>query len=322
MKNVLVTGGCGFIGSHFVNAMVRKHPHVNWYNLDCLHPCASIDNIESDVSCATNYKFIQGKIQGKDLVAFLLKEYTIDTIVHFAAQSHVDSSFENSLEYTYDNVYGTHCLLECARTATVPISRFIHISTDEVYGESSYNDVLKKTESSLLSPTNPYAATKAAAEMIVQAYHRSYGLPVIITRGNNVYGPKQFPEKVIPKFITQLKRGEKCTIHGDGSNRRSFLYVDDVVAGLELVLQSGTVGEIYNVGSPEEYTIRYVADMLVKHICGGDVPIEEHISFVEDRAYNDKRYYICDRKLKDLGWETKVSFEEGIARTMNSFMDS
>jgi dTDP-glucose 4,6-dehydratase len=315
MKNVLVTGGCGFIGSNFVNIMVRKYPNLHFYNLDCLYYCGSIKNIDEDVAHASNYTFIKGKLQDKDLITHVLNFHQIDTVVHFAAQSHVDNSFTDSLAYTYDNIYGTHILLECCRVYG-KIEKFVHISTDEVYGESEFTDFDKKTETSMLCPTNPYAATKAASELIARSYYFSFKMPVVITRGNNVFGPRQYIEKVIPRFIHLLSSNKKCTLHGNGSSKRAFIYVDDVASAVETIMLTGVVGEVYNIGTPEELEIKELAKLLIKRIKGSDANIDEWLECVEDRHFNDKRYYISDEKLKSLGWNSAVTFEEGLEKTL------
>ena len=316
-QSILITGGCGFIGSNFMNYMVSKYPQARFVNLDCMNYCSSLKNIT--VSGASNYTFIKGKIQDKDLVNHILASYNIDVIVHFAAQSHVDGSFESSLDYTYDNVLGTHILLECARTYG-KLQRFIHISTDEVYGESGLDSTEeKKTETSVLCPTNPYAATKAAAELIATAYYHSYKLPVVITRGNNVYGPRQYIEKVIPRFIHLLSNNKKCTIHGNGDNLRAFIHVDDVATAVETIMMRGEVGQIYNIGSPEEISVKEVAQKLVALMEKGAA--SDNITYVEDRKFNDKRYYISDEKLRELGWSSTISFEKGLEDTVRWYVE-
>jgi UDP-glucose 4,6-dehydratase len=321
MKNVLVTGGAGFIGSNFINYMVRKYPHAHFYNIDCLNYCSSKKNIDDDVVKADNYTFIKGKIQERDLIEYILLTHNIDTVVHFAAQSHVDNSFDNSLEYTYDNVYGTHVLLECCRLYG-KIRKFVHISTDEVYGESHLTDDEedKKHEASVLCPTNPYAATKGAAELIARSYFYSYKFPVVITRGNNVFGPKQYTEKVVPRFISLLQQGKPCTIQGNGEHKRAFIYVDDVVRAVETILDKGASGEIYNIGFPHEVSVMELAEMLIKRIKGHDASLSDYITFVPDRCFNDKRYYISDEKLKALGWSSEVSFLDGLERTLQWYL--
>jgi dTDP-glucose 4,6-dehydratase len=309
--NILITGGCGFIGSNYINYAVKKYSTYNFINIDVMYYCASHDNIETDVKESLNYKFIEANINDLSLLKYILKTENITHIIHFAAQSHVDNSFENSLQYTEDNVKGTHTLLEAVRQINKDII-FFHFSTDEVYGESQL-DENAKTEMSLLCPTNPYAASKAAAEMFVNSYNHSYGLKTIITRGNNVYGPNQYPEKLIPKFIKMIKNNEKCTIHGDGSSLRTFINVYDVCTAVDIILHKGVIGEIYNIGSDPEFekSVLNVTKYLVKQIKNDD-NYEKYITFVEDRPFNDKRYFITNDKLKILGWSQTVSFEDGI----------
>ena len=314
--NILVTGGCGFIGSNFLNMMVKKYPEINFVNLDCLYYCASLNNIE--VAEENNYRFIEGNLNSVDLIKHILIENNIDTVIHFAAQSHVDNSFNNSLQYTTDNILGTHNLLECCRIYSEgdKIKRFIHVSTDEVYGESHINDESKKSESSILCPTNPYAATKAGAELIAMAYYHSYKMPIIVTRGNNVYGERQYPEKLIPKFICLLQQNKKCTIHGTGNNLRSFIHVDDVIKAFDTILNNGNIGEIYNIGSNDEYSVMNVAKILITKL-KPHVKLENFIEFIDDRDFNDWRYNIDTSKLESLGWKQTINFEEGINRVIN-----
>jgi UDP-glucose 4,6-dehydratase len=238
----------------------------------------------------------------------------IDCIMHFAAQSHVEYSFHNSLDYTNDNIYGTHILLECCRIYG-KIAKFIHMSTDEVYGESMLNDDTKKTEDSILYPTNPYAATKAAAEMLCISYYKSFNIPIIIIRSNNIYGIKQYIDKVIPKFIMQLLKDEKCTIQGDGSCVRSFLYIDDLIQCLELIMNNGIIGEIYNIGLGEEISIIDLAKKIIKIIKNTD-DYDNYITYIADRNFNDKRYYISDDKIRLLGWNNQTNFNEGLMKTI------
>ena len=314
MKNILVTGGCGFIGSNFINNFFKNHHHFNIVNLDALYYCAKLENIDIEVRNNSNYTFIQGSICNQHIVKFILENYKIDTIIHFAAQSHVDNSFSNPLQYTNDNITGTHTLLECIRYYG-KIQKFIHVSTDEVYGES-LGDI--KSETSLLNPTNPYAATKAAAEMLVNSYVYSYGLPAIITRGNNVYGPRQYPEKLIPKFILSLLGNKKCTVHGEGKTVRSFLYVDDVVKAFEIILFKGKIGEIYNIGTNEEYSVLDITKKLVGKI-KNDIHFKNYVEYIDDRKYNDLRYNIEFEKLKELGWEQTVGIDEGLDKTIEYY---
>ena len=266
MKNLLITGGCGFIGSNFINYYFYKND-INIINLDAMYYCADINNINKDIRDSSRYKFIKGNLCSSDLIDFILNTYNIDTIIHFAAQSHVQNSFDDSLQYTQDNILGTHTLLEICRKYG-KIDKFIHVSTDEVYGESLFNNDTKKDENSILCPTNPYAATKAAAEMIATSYYHSFKIPIIITRGNNVYGVNQYPEKLIPRFIKLLKEDKPVTIQGDGTNLRSFLHVNDVVSAFECILEKGIIGEIYNIGADEhlEYSVKDIAYKLIYKI--------------------------------------------------------
>jgi len=258
-----------------------------------------------------NYKFIKGNICSSDLVNFVLEAEKIDTIMHFAAQTHVDNSFGNSFQFTQNNIMGTHVLLESAKAAN--IKRFVHVSTDEVYGEQRL-DQEAMMEEQVLEPTNPYAATKAGAEFLAKSYHRSFGMPIIITRGNNVYGPHQYPEKLIPKFINQLMRGRPVTLHGTGSNKRNFLYVEDVARAFEIILFKSKVGMIYNIGGTNERANIDVAKDLIK-LSGQESKENELLTFVEDRVFNDLRYSINSDRLFELGWRELVSWEEGLNET-------
>jgi len=315
-KRILVTGGCGFIGSHFINHYFDTNPDCQIINFDAMYYCASETNVREDIRHSERYHLINGILQSHNLQE-TLSWYDIDTVIHFAAQSHVQNSFEESLQYTKDNVLGTHALLEAARKYG-KIERFIHISTDEVYGESMLDGDNKKTEESVLCPTNPYAATKAAAELIVQSYYHSFKMPIIITRGNNVYGPNQYPEKLIPRFLQLLRAGQPVTIQGDGSNKRAFLHVKDVCRALSRILEKGVLGEIYNVGADDhhEYSVKEIADRLIDlvHPEANDAhERQKWITYVEDRPFNDKRYYISNAKVKSLGWEIEMDFEKGLA---------
>ena len=321
MRNVLITGGNGFIGSNFINYVVNKYSNVNFYNYDCNYYSSSKKNTMK-LNDKLNYLSFDGKIQDKSKILELLINYKIDTIIHFAAQSHVDTSFFNSLQYTDDNVFGTHILLECVRLYN-KLEKFIHISTDEVYGENENDDI--KTEKTLLCPTNPYSATKAAAEMIVNSYFYSFKIPIIIIRSNNVYGRHQYIEKVIPKFINQILNGEKITIQGTGENKRSFLYIDDFINGLETILNKGQTGNIYNISSPDEISIIDLAKMLMKLMKNFDETndnIDNYLIYVEDRSYNDRRYYISDEKLRNLGWNKMKSLEDGLKETIEWYKNN
>jgi dTDP-glucose 4,6-dehydratase len=310
---LLVTGCCGFIGSNFVNIYFNENQDATIINLDAMYYCASENNIDEKVRNSERYHLIKGNLCSYDLISNILNIYKIDTVIHFAAQSHVQNSFDNALQYTNDNVVGTHTLLEACRKYG-KIQKFIHVSTDEVYGESMLTEnEEKKHEGSVLCPTNPYAATKAAAELIAKSYYHSFKMPIIITRGNNVYGPNQYPEKLVPRFIKQLLEGTKVTIQGDGSNVRAFLHVNDVCSALKLVLEKGKIGEIYNIGSDNnhEYTVTEIAHILIEKIMKTK-DYNKWISYIEDRPFNDKRYYISNQKVKDLGWTIDMDFDKGL----------
>lgn len=307
---LLVTGGYGFIGSHFINHYFPKGVEA-LINVDAMYYCANEENVEQAIRRDPCYHFVHGNLQDIDFVRRVLTTYQPTHVIHFAAQSHVQRSFDDSLAFTYDNVLGTHILIECCRVYG-KIQRFIHVSTDEVYGESmNTTEEQHKTEKSILCPTNPYAATKAAAELIVQAYAHSYKMPIIITRGNNVYGPNQYPEKVIPRFIQQLKQGEKVTIQGNGSAVRGFLHARDTAAAFAVILERGVLGEIYNIGTEEECSVLDLAKTLIRLIRGVD-EVDEWITYIEDRPFNDQRYYISNEKLKGLGWSVQMDFLEGL----------
>ena len=318
-KVLFITGGAGFIGSNFINIFCKKYPNTQVINFDALYYCADENNVEESIRHSTNYQFIHGNLQSYDLLKFIFESNNITHIIHFAAQSHVQNSFTDSIQYTKDNVLGTHNLLEVTRLYCPTLETFIHCSTDEVYGESMLEvDEQHKTEHSVLCPTNPYAASKAAAEMLVQSYNHSFNMPIIITRGNNVYGPNQYPEKVIPRFIKQLKNGEKVTIQGDGSCVRAFLHAYDTANAFITILEKGKIGDIYNIGCDEgmEYSILDVAKILIKKIHGTE-DYSKWITYIEDRPFNDKRYYISNQKLRDLGWNIEISFYKGLDLLIN-----
>ena len=310
---LMVTGGYGFIGSNFINLIMERYDKIKLINFDAMYYCANETNVNKKWRESDRYILVKGNLCSIDLVKHVLETHKPTHIIHFAAQSHVQNSFTDALQYTNDNIVGTHTLLEATRLYG-KIQKFIHVSTDEVYGESMiYVNEKHKTEHSILCPTNPYAATKAGAELIAQSYNHSFKMPIIITRGNNVYGPNQYPEKVIPKFIQQLKNRKKVTIQGDGSCVRAFLHSFDTATAFQTILEKGKIGEIYNIGCDEgmEYSIMEVAKILIKTIHNTE-DYDKWISYIEDRPFNDQRYYISNQKLKDLGWEVTIGFDEGI----------
>ena len=309
--NLLVTGGCGFIGSNFINNYFSQCQ--NLINVDTLNYCADENNVNILVRTSPNYYLIKSNIQDKNKMIDIYGKFNITHVIHFAAQSHVQNSFENALDFTYDNILGTHVLLETARLYN-KLELFIHISTDEVYGESLLSkDEAQKNEQTILCPTNPYAATKAGAELIAQSYNHSFNMPIIITRGNNVYGPNQYPEKLIPKFIMLLNKNKKVTIQGDGSCVRGFLHASDTAAAFECILLKGKIGEIYNIGCNDnmEYSVLEVAKKLIKLIKNTDNH-NDWIKYIDDRPFNDQRYYISNKKVKELGWNIHIDFDTGL----------
>jgi len=311
-KNVMITGGAGFIASHVAILLAKKYPQYKIVVVDKLDYCANLNNLRS-VAGLMNFKFVKGDIGSADLMTYVMRSEAIDTVMHFAAQTHVDNSFGNSFEFTENNIRGTHVLLETVKTLGT-IKRFLHVSTDEVYGESSYeNNEANVEAASLLEPTNPYSATKAGAEMLVMAYGRSYNLPYLITRGNNVYGPHQYPEKAIPKFIMLARSGAKIPIHGDGLATRSYMHVYDAASAFDAILHKGETKGVYNIGAHEERTVLSVAQDIGNAL---GVDISSTISHVQDRKFNDRRYFIDCSRLLALGWTQKVSWEEGLKETI------
>ncbi len=310
--NLLITGGYGFIASNFINYYFYQNSTASIVNIDAMYYCAKKENVSQEIRESSRYTEVIGNIQCLDLVTHILTAYKITHVIHFAAQSHVQNSFTDSLQYTQDNILGTHVLLEACRRWG-GIIRFIHVSTDEVYGESMIDAKGKMHEESVLCPTNPYAATKAGAELIAMSYYHSFKMPIIITRGNNVYGPNQYPEKLIPRFIELLQSNKPVTIQGDGSCVRSFLHVYDVVRAFEIILHKGTLGEIYNIGGDDshEYSVMVVTEKLIK-LVQDTFDYDEWITYIEDRPFNDKRYYITNEKLKELGWDIKYDLDTGL----------
>ncbi|XP_023565408.1 dTDP-D-glucose 4,6-dehydratase isoform X3 [Octodon degus] len=327
-------------------------------NLDKLDYCASLKNLET-ISNKQNYKFIQGDICDAHFVRQLFEKEKINIVLHFAAQTHVDLSFVRAFEFTYVNVYGTHVLVSAAHEASV--EKFIYVSTDEVYGGSlgkayrraectltderrhnrlqhsclpcpssqqimfcSFECQEEFDESSPKQPTNPYASSKAAAECFVQSYWERYKFPVVITRSSNVYGPHQYPEKVIPKFISLLQHNRKCCIHGSGLQTRNFLYAADVVEAFLTVLKKGKPGEIYNIGTNFEMSIVQLAKELIQLIkeTTSESEMEDWVDYVNDRPTNDLRYPMKSEKIHGLGWKPKVPWNEGIKKTIEWYREN
>ncbi len=304
---VLVTGGAGFIGSNFVRYFLRVHPNDEVANLDKLTYAGNLENL-TDVQSHANYRFLRGDICDPECVTGILSQ-GFDAIVHFAAESHVDRSIADAREFLRTNVQGTFTLLDAARRAKV--ARFLHVSTDEVYGSQGPQE--EAEEKTLLRPNSPYAASKAASDLVVRAFWKTYGFPVVTTRCSNNYGPSQFPEKLIPLMITNALEGKKLPVYGDGLNERDWIFVEDHCRALDKVLQSGKDGEVYNIGFGQPVSnLRVVGKIL--RILGKS---EDLVEFVPDRPGHDRRYALKTQKIaRELGWRPEVSLDEGLERTV------
>ena len=303
---VLVTGGAGFIGSNFVHYLLGDTEH-SIVTLDALTYAGSKENLEG-VLDHPRHEFVEGDVRDRSLVDEVVDR--VDAVVNFAAESHVDRSIEGAEPFVSTNVQGTQTLLDAARRSDV--DRFVQISTDEVYGEIETGEF---SEEDRLDPRNPYAATKASADLLARSYYSTYGLPVLITRTSNNYGPRQHPEKLIPKLIDRASRGESLPIYGDGSNVREWIYVRDNCRAIDLVLRRGGVGEIYNIGSGIELQNVEVAERVIEAVGAS----EDLIEFVEDRPGHDRRYAVETRKISDLGWQPNWSFERGLEETVDYY---
>ena len=314
MKTILITGAAGFIGSNFIHYMLKTYKDsLQLVNLDVLTYAGNLENLEG-IDNYSNYSFEQGDIADKECVARLFQHYKFDSVVHFAAESHVDRSILDSTAFIRTNITGTQVLLDCARE--FGIERFVHVSTDEVYGSLQMDDPAF-TEQHDLKPNSPYAASKASSDLIVRSYYKTYGLPVLITRCSNNYGPYQFPEKLIPLMVSNALENKTLPVYGTGQNVRDWIYVDDHCQAIDVVLQRGRVGEIYNAGGNSEMKNLD----LVKHILRYLNKDESLIEFVEDRKGHDFRYAIDFSKLKnECGWQPQISFEEGIKKTVDWYL--
>lgn len=309
---LLVTGGAGFIGNCFIRHILKKHPDYKVYNLDALTYAGNIDNL-NDVKDNPNYKFVHGNICDKKLVRELISQ--VDCVVNFAAESHVDRSITGPEIFIETNVQGTLNLLQASKE--IGVERFLQVSTDEVYGSLGATGYFYETTP--IQPNSPYSASKASADLLVRAYYETYKLPVLTTRCSNNYGPYQYPEKLIPFFVSLLLKGEKVPVYGDGLNVRDWLYVYDHCEAIDVVLHKGKVGEVYNIGGHNEKTNMEITK-LVLDAMGKD---ESSIKYVEDRLGHDRRYAIDNTKIQtELGWEPSVTFEEGIKLTIDWYLQN
>ncbi|MYL66715.1 dTDP-glucose 4,6-dehydratase [Halorubrum distributum] len=306
---LLVTGGAGFIGSNFVHHVLSTHTDDEVVTLDALTYAGSKTNL-TGVLDNPRHKFIEGDIRDRELVTNLVDD--VDAVINFAAESHVDRSIEGAKPFVSTNVQGTQTLLDAANEAG--IDRFLQISTDEVYGQ-----VLDGTfsEDDPLNPRNPYAATKAGADLLANSFHTTHDIPVVITRTSNNFGPRQHAEKLIPKFIQNAAAGESLPVYGDGSNVREWIYVEDNCRALDLVLREGNIGEVYNIGSHSEKTNLEVTEAILDAVGASD----DLIKFVEDRAGHDQRYALDTDKIEALGWEPQYSFEDALERTVDYYLN-
>ena len=306
---ILVTGGCGFIGSNFVRFMLEVHPDHSIINLDKLTYAGNLENLD-DIENNPRYRFVKGDICDRAIVESIVRDYHVTVIINFAAESHVDRSILGPDIFIETNIAGTNVLLDIARQCS--IEKFLQISTDEVYGSLGPDGAF--TETTPLSPNSPYAASKASADLLCRAYHHTFGLPVLITRCSNNYGPYQFPEKLIPLMIARCLEDKPIPVYGDGQNVRDWLYVVDHCRAIDLVLQKGKVGEIYNIGGNNEWKNIDIVKLALKKI---GKP-ESLISFVKDRPGHDRRYAIDASKIRrELGWQPSVPFSDGIAMTLD-----
>ena len=312
-KVVLVTGGAGFIGSNFIHYMFRKYPEYKIVNLDKLTYAGNPENLR-DIEDNPNYKFIKGDIANRKIVDEIFKSRKIDAVINFAAESHVDRSIEDPGIFIQTDIFGTYVLLEAVKKYGSKL--FMQISTDEVYGSITEGSC---KEDHPLMPNSPYSASKAGAEMIVRSFFKTYGAPVIITRTSNNFGPYQYPEKVIPLFVTNLIDNIKVPLYGDGMNVRDWIYVEDNCAALDLVLHKGRIGEIYNIGAGNEKPNIWITRKLLE-ILGKS---EDMIKPVDDRLGHDRRYSVnCSKMIKELGWNTSYKFEEALEKTVHWYVNN
>ena len=307
---LVVTGGAGFIGSNFVRFMLRRYDDLEVVNLDKLTYAGNLENLR-DIEDDARYTFVKGDICDAAVVRAALRG--ADAVVNFAAETHVDRSISGPQDFISTDVLGTHTLLEAVRE--LEIARYVQISTDEVYGSTETGSF---TEESDLAPSSPYSASKAGADLLVLAYHRTFGTPVLITRSSNNYGPWQYPEKIIPLFITNAIDEQALPVYGDGLNVRDWLYVDDNCAGIDAVLRKGALGEVYNIGGGNEVKNLALTRQILKLL--GKSP--ELIRFVTDRPGHDRRYSIDCGKLQALGWHPATPFQTGLERTVSWYRDN
>ncbi|WP_026473400.1 dTDP-glucose 4,6-dehydratase [Alkaliflexus imshenetskii] len=327
MKNILITGGAGFIGSHVVRLMVNKYPQYSVVNLDALTYAGNLENLK-DVEYKTNYEFVKGDITDAKLVSRLFATHRFDGVIHLAAESHVDRSISNPLEFINTNILGTVNLLNAARMEWKDVmdgKRFYHISTDEVYGSLGETGLF--TETTSYDPRSPYSASKASSDHLVRAYYHTYGLPVVISNCSNNYGPNQFPEKLLPLAINNILNNKPIPVYGKGENIRDWLYVEDHAVAIDTIFHNGKLGETYNIGGINEWKnidlIHLLCKVMDKALGRAPGASEQLITFVKDRAGHDQRYAIDSSKLmNELGWKPSLQFEEGLEKTVSWYLEN
>jgi len=319
---ILVTGGLGFIARNFINVLLRRFPHAKVWSIDMVSYCSVSYEIAEEFRNSDRYTFIKGDICDSQKMIQILTDNQIDFVFHLAAATHVDDSFPDSGHFVQMNVVGTNSLLDAVHKYD-KVKRVVHISTDEVYGEAL--GPVPADETSTLHPTNPYAAAKAGGEMLVMSFFRSFHVPVVVARPCNVFGPGQHPQKLLARFGTLLQQGQKFTIHGDGSMRRCFMFVEETADALIFICEHGVTGDTYNIESPHEYSVMQIAQFCAALNAPNGVLEEDweskYLTYTEDRAFNDRRYFMSGEKLAKLGWKSTSVWKDIFARTINWYTE-